>query len=95
MLFETDGSAWIDQLFFEAKGRYEISIRAYGVWSRNEAAKLSLKLDGKELKTFQVGGTLRKPETFQVSNLMYRPATIDLSFNFANPDKNRERKAWH
>ena len=91
ILFETAGSARVEELFLEARGRYEIVIHSYGVAANNEDAKLSLQLDNKELKSYQVRGTSSKPDILKYE-LDADAGYYSLSIHFANPDKDRRRK---
>lgn len=51
---------------FIANAEYEIHIRAYGEQFGNEAPKMKVKLDGKELQTFDVTATRRRSDNFRV-----------------------------
>jgi hypothetical protein len=68
-----DGSAWkltiegeaFKNQKFVADADYEIRVRAYGEQFGKEPPRMTLKLDSKELRTFDITAERRRPETFK------------------------------
>ena len=89
--FSTEGSAWLEELYLPTHGRYEIAVRGYGVAHDDQAAKMAIRLDGKELKTFEVKSSKDKPEFYRHELDTYA-GHRRLSIHFVNPDKSRDRK---
>jgi len=65
--FTDEGSASIDKFNFVINGDYTFTIKAWGAKFGDEKAKLTLRVDGKDVKTFEVEGSAEKPETLSVT----------------------------
>ncbi len=57
----TNGSVFSDQEF-KVEGDYQVRVRAYGEQAGPDPARMTLKIDGKEVKTFDVAATVEKPQ---------------------------------
>lgn len=61
----TNGEAFIE-FVFPKEAEYCIRIRAFGEQAGSELPKLAVRLDGKELKHFEVKATIADPKVFEV-----------------------------
>lgn len=64
--FTTEGSAFVEKLNFPLDGEYTLRVKAWGSKVGDEAAKLTIRVDGKDIKTFDVTAADGKAETVEV-----------------------------
>lgn len=85
--FTTEGSAFLDKFHFPADGEYAIRVKAIGGPLGDDDPKVSIRVDGKEVKAFAVKAT-DKPETFEVKTKQIA-GDRRVAATFANPFRDK------
>ena len=91
--FTTEGSAFVEKLNFPLDGEYTLRVKAWGLKVGDEAAKMTVRVDGKDIKTFEVTAAEGKAETLEVK------ATVTagekrMAAAFVNPFEDKEGKKF-
>jgi mono/diheme cytochrome c family protein len=77
-------------------GDYVLRGRAYGVKAGDENAKMTIQLDGKALKTFDVDVPEGKAKTFETrTHVGAGRHDVELAFTNAFEDKDKKKRALH
>ncbi len=88
ILFTTEGSAFLERFNFVVEGEYALRLKASGTSVGGESPKLTLRVDGKDIKTFTVTAT-GKAEFFEVKAKL--PAGEKrVAFAFINPKEGKD-----
>jgi len=66
IVFNSEGSAFIEKHEFPVEGDYVIRFRGWGSNVGNEFPRVVVRLDGKEIKTFTVEAPANKPQVYEV-----------------------------
>ncbi len=82
--FTTDGSASLDKFNFPAAGEYVVRARTFGVAADGVAAKVAVRVDGKDVTTTEVAGTREKPIVVE-ARVRVEPGEKRVAVAFANP----------
>ncbi len=91
--FTTDGTAFVDKFNFPAQGEYLFKIKAWGNKVGDDKAKLSLRIDGKEVKSFEVEAPADKAITLEFK-ISQAPGERRVAMVFANPFEDKSNKAF-
>ncbi len=91
--FTTEGSATIEKFNFLVDGDYTFNIRAWGAKLSDEKPQLVLRIDGKDVKTFDVEATAEKPAIFSVKHTV-KAGEKRISMAFTNPKEDKETKSF-
>ena len=86
-----EGSAFIDKYNFQATGEYAVRVKAWGTKVGGAAAKLVIRIDGKDQKEFDVDAPTDKPRTFEVK-VKVAAGERRVAAGFANPFENKDEK---
>lgn len=67
IVFTTEGSAMLEKFNFPAESDYTIRFRGWGTNVGDEYPKVTIRVDGKDVKTFTVEAERRKSQTYEVT----------------------------
>jgi len=93
IVLTTEGSAFIEKFNFPVEADYEFTIKAYGLPAGGAAPKLMLRVDGKEVKTFDVDAPADKPGTYSVK-VRATAAEKRVAMVFTNPFEDKKAKTF-
>ena len=91
--FTVEGAASIEQFNFPVDGEYSFNIRAWGTKLADEKPQLILRIDGKDVKTFDVEATADKPTILTVKTTV-KAGEKRVSMAFANPKEDKSTKSF-
>ncbi len=88
--FTEEGSGFLERFHFPADGEYTLRIRAWGLKVGTDQPKAIIRLDGKDVKTFEVDAEKSRPRTYEVTT---RVKTGDqrIAVAFANAFTDKEK----
>ncbi len=98
IVFTTAGEAFLPKFHFPVEGDYTVRVRAWGTKVGGEAPRVTLRVDGKELKTAAVDADVKKPGTYEVTTRV-QEGERRVAVAFTNPftdkaakDDNKDRR---
>ncbi len=89
--FTTEGAAYIDKYNFQADGEYAVRVKAWGTKVGGAAAKLVVRIDGKDHKEFDVDVPSNRAATFE-AKLTVAAGERRVTAGFANPFEDKTEK---
>jgi mono/diheme cytochrome c family protein len=92
IVFSTEGSAYLEKVNFPVDGEYAIRAKAWGSKVGKDAAKLAVRVDGKDVKTFTVTAPEDKPEVYEIRTKV-TAGEKRLAAHFTNPFEDAKTKA--
>lgn len=87
----TDNGSAIVSVEFQTEGEYVFRARAYGDKAGTELPKLSIELDKKPVKSFEVDAVEGKPKTFEARTRV-TVGRHDVAFSFTNDFYDKDKK---
>ncbi len=67
ILFKSEGSAFLEKFNFAAEGEYIVRFRGTGTKVGTDFPKATIRVDGRDIKTFTVDAEPGKPKTYEVT----------------------------
>ena len=89
IVFTVEGSAALEKFNFPADGEYIIRVKAWGNKVGADAAKLAIRLDGKDVKDFSVDAPADKPLTFE-HKAKFAAGERRIAAAFSNPFEDKK-----
>ena len=84
IVMTTDAAAFIEKYNFPADGEYKIRAKAWGTSAEDQAAKLTIRVDGKDVKSFDVTAPAKKGEVYE-TRLKVANGERRVAVAFVNP----------
>ena len=66
IVFQSEGSGFLEKFNFPAEGEYAIRFRGWGTKAGGEFPKVAVRVDGRDVKTFTVDAEAGKAKTYEV-----------------------------
>jgi mono/diheme cytochrome c family protein len=66
IVFSSEGSAFLEKVNFPVDAEYAIRVKAWGSKVGKDPAKMTVRIDGKDAKTFDVTAPEDKPQVYEV-----------------------------
>ena len=85
IIFSTEGSAYLEKQNFPAEAEYAFRVRAWANKVGDGPARMTLRVDGKDVKTFDVTAPEDKPGVYEVTAKIPRGENKRVAVVFANP----------
>jgi hypothetical protein len=67
IVFKSEGSGFLEKFNFPAEGEYTIRFRGWGTKVGDEYPKVTIRVNGKDMKTFTVDAAQGKAKTYEVT----------------------------
>jgi mono/diheme cytochrome c family protein len=90
IVLSEEGAAYIERFNFQADGDYILRVKVWAKASGGEKPKVVLRVDGKDVKTFDAEGAEGKPSTYEV-RIPITAGERRISAAFINPAADRSR----
>lgn len=92
IIFKTAGEAYRGKQNFPGEGDYTIRFRAWGTTVGNEAPKVAVRIDGKDLETLTIQAEKAKPQVYEVKTRL-TAGEKRLAIAFTNPFEDKDKTA--
>ncbi len=87
--FQTEGSAFLEKFNFPAEGDYVIRFRGWGSKAGDAFPIATIRVDGKDIKTFAIEAVQGKPQTYEVK-ARFPSGEKRVSVAFTNPSTEKD-----
>ncbi len=86
----TEGAAFLEKFNFPATGEYAIRVRAWGAKAADELPRMAVRVDGKDVKVFDVDAPKDKPATYE-AKITVQTGERRVAAAFANPSPGKDQ----
>jgi hypothetical protein len=93
--FTSEGTGFLEKYNFPAEGEYAVRFRGWGTKVGGEFPSVTVRVDGKDLKTFTVDAEAAKPKTYEVTaKLPAGEKRVAVAFTNGFTDKDKKAREF-
>ncbi len=94
IVFTSEGSAFLEKYNFPAEGEYTLRFKGWGTNVGGEFPKATIRVDGKDVKTFTVDAEPGKAKTYEVTAKLPAGENKRVAVAFTNAFEDKENKKF-